>query len=101
MTKKFLKRNSLLIIVLIIFLVYFVYSMYITDIKLKEYQADQADLNQEINALEDDIERLQDELEYAQTTEAIEKIAREKLKMVKPNEIIYMIKGFEDDKADD
>lgn len=93
MTKKFLKRNSLLIVILIIFVVYFVYSMYTTDLKLKEYQATQSDLNEEINALEDDIERLHDDLEYAQTTEAIEKIAREKLKMVKPNEIIYMIKG--------
>ncbi len=96
MAKKFFKRNSLLIIILIIFVVYFVYSMYITDIKLKEYQANQSELNQEINMLEDDIERLQDDLEYAQTTEAVEKIAREKLKMVKPNEIIYMIKGLED-----
>ena len=30
---------------------------------------------------------------WSQTPEAIEKIAREKLKMVKPNEIIYLIKG--------
>ena len=97
MTKKFLKRNSLLIVILIIFVVYFVYSMYTTDLKLKEYQATQSDLNEEINSLEDDIERLHDELEYAQTTEAIEKIAREKLKMVKPNEIIYMIKGQTED----
>ncbi len=97
MTMKFLKRNSLLIVILIIFVVYFVYSMYTTDLKLKEYQATQSELNEEINALEDDIERLHDDLEYAQSTEAIEKIAREKLKMVKPNEIIYMIKGQNDE----
>ncbi len=97
MAKKFFKRNSLLIVVLLIFVAYFVYSMYITDIKLKEYQATQVELNAQIGDLEDDIDKLNDDLEYAQTTEAIEKIAREKLKMVKPNEIIYMIKGLEDE----
>lgn len=71
--------------------------MYITDIKLKEYKVIQGQLNEEISYLEDEINKLNDDLEYAQTTEAIEIIAREKLKMVKPNEIIYMIKGMEEE----
>lgn len=96
MTKKFIKRNSLLIIILIIFVVYFVYTMYITDLKLEEYQATQTELNTEISGLESEIKKQKDELAYSQTTEAIEKIAREKLKMVKPNEIIYMISGLDE-----
>lgn len=69
--------------------------MYQTDLKLKEYKETQSDLKAEIESLERDINRLVDEFAYSQTPEAVEKIAREKLKMVKPNEIIYLIKGEE------
>ena len=97
MSVKFLKRNIMLIVIMIIFFIYFVYTMYTTNEKLNEYRKIQNDLNQEIANLESNLNRLHNELEYAQTTEAIEKIAREKLKMVKPNEIIYMIKGLDND----
>jgi cell division protein FtsB len=70
--------------------------MYQTDLKLKEYKNVQKDLKLEIESLERDVNRLNDEYAYSQTPEAIEKIAREKLKMVKPNEIIYLIKGAEE-----
>jgi len=54
-------------------------------------------LDAEIEGLKKDIKKLNVELEYAKTPEAIEEIAREKLKMVKANEIIYIIKGLKND----
>jgi len=59
------------------------------------YQAYQ--LKQEIKVLEAQLaevqeqnRQLQEELEYSQTPEAIEKIAREKLGLIKPGEIVIM-----------
>jgi len=94
--RKFFRRYRLTIFVIIIVLGYYSYNMYRTDQKLNEYKEVQKDLKLEIESLEKDINRLNDEYAYSQTPEAIEKIAREKLKMVKPNEIIYLIKGAEE-----
>lgn len=93
--RKFFKRNRVTILIILIILGYYAYNMYQTDLKLKEYKETQSDLKAEIESLERDINRLVDEFAYSQTPEAVEKIAREKLKMVKPNEIIYLIKGEE------
>lgn len=94
--RKFFKRNRLTILVIVLVIGYYSYNMYQTDLKLKEYKDVQKDLKLEIESLERDVNRLNDEYAYSQTPEAIEKIAREKLKMVKPNEIIYLIKGAEE-----
>ncbi len=91
--RKFFRRNRVTILIIVIIMVYYAYNMYQTDLKLKEYKGVQLDLKSEIESLERDINRLTDEYAYSQTLEAVEKIAREKLKMVKPNEIIYLIKG--------
>lgn len=93
MKRKFFKRNRVTILIILIILGYYAYNMYQTDLKLKEYKEAQVELRSEIESLERDINRLADEYAYSQTPEAVEKIAREKLKMVKPNEIIYLIKG--------
>jgi len=59
------------------------------------YQAHQ--LKEEIKVLEAELTEvqkknleLQEELEYSQTPEAIEKLAREKLGLIKPGEIVIM-----------
>jgi len=96
--KSFLKRNRWLFLFMFAFSLYFAYNMYTTDIKLKEYEAIQTNLTGEINRLEKDVDQLSVELEYSKTPEAIEKIAREKLKMVKANEIIYIIESEEGSK---
>jgi len=77
---------------------YFVYNLYSAEIKLREYEGQQEALNAEIEALKKDVKKLSVELEYAKTPEAIEELAREKLKMVKANEIIYIINGLEETK---
>ena len=47
-------------------------------------------VRQEQQALVDELDRLEEEIEYAQTEEYIENAAREELKWLKPGEIRYM-----------
>lgn len=92
----FIKRNIWILVLLAIISGYFVYNIYTAELKLRMYEAQETELNEEIESLNKDVKKLNVELEYAQTPEAIEKIAREKLKMVKANEIIYIIKGLDE-----
>jgi cell division protein FtsB len=50
---------------------------------------------EELKGLYREVDRLRTEYDAVNTAEHIEKMAREKLKMVKPNEIIYIIKDQE------
>lgn len=93
---RFFRRNWLMILIFTVIIGYYAFNMVQTEQKLKTYQATQETLMAEIETLEREINRLADEYAYSQTPEAIEKIAREKLKMVKPNEIIYLIKNQEE-----
>jgi len=95
---KFIRRNRLTLLLLILVGFYFVYNMVQADQKLQELEVTKAELNENITDLEHEINRLEDEYAYSKTPEAVEKIAREKLKMVKPDEIIYLIKALEDEK---
>lgn len=90
----FIKRNILILVMMLLFMGYFFYNLYTAELKLQTYEMTQAELRQEIETLERELKKLNLELEYAQTPEAIEKVAREKLKMVKANEIIYIINGL-------
>ncbi|MBM7561905.1 FtsB family cell division protein [Fusibacter tunisiensis] len=98
--KAFLKRNKILILVMIAVGVYYGYTHVITEQKLSEYHATESELMQEIESLERELNRLEDAYAYAQNPEAIERLAREKLKMVMPNEVIYIIRENEE-KEDD
>ena len=98
--RRFIRRNRVMILIVLLVLGYYYYIMHQTQLKLDEYEAVKASLRTEIAYLEKDIDKLVDEYLYAQTDEAVEKIAREKLKMVKPDEIIYLIKGDEETEGD-
>ncbi len=99
-SKSFFRRNKFLMLFLILLLGYYSYSTVQTNKKLAEYRIVQADLKSEIESLEIEIEQLSDTYDYTQTPEAIEQIAREKLKMVKPNEIIYLIRTLNEKDSD-
>lgn len=85
------KRNKYLIFVLVVFLAYIIYSIAQAEIKIQELKAREATLTEELNKLTEEKETLTKQLEDSKSLESIEKIAREKLKMVKPNEVIYII----------
>ncbi len=89
--KGFLKRNKIIIVFFFVFFLYVSYTIISNEAKYKELKVEEENYNKEIARLKEEIETLKIEIEKSQSHEIIEKIAREKLKMVKPNEIIYII----------
>lgn len=87
----FFRRNKIIIVFFIIFFSYVGYTLFMNEEKNKELEYEAEQYDKEIAALKEQIEGLKLEIEKSQSHEVIEKIAREKLKMVKPNEIIYII----------
>ena len=75
------------IILLLVFYVTFVFSeKYARILEVKSYIAE---LEQEIKELEDDNKQLSEKKELLNTDSYVEKIAREELDLVKPNEILF------------
>jgi len=75
------------IILLLIFYITFVFSeKYARILELKVYISD---LENEVRELEEDTQLLKEKMELLNTGSYIEKIAREELDLVKPNEILY------------
>ncbi len=93
--RKFLKRNRMILICMVFLGIYFIYNMHTSNQKLEALNALKLELESEIRTLENDIVKLNDAYEYVQTPDAVERSAREKLKMVRANEIIFLIRGFE------
>lgn len=89
--KSFLKRNRYMVLLSIVFAVYISTALINQELQYRKLRAEESDYLQQIELLNEEVERLEVRLESNQDPQAIEKIAREKLKMVKPNEIIYII----------
>ncbi len=98
-TARFLKRNRVVVLFAVAFLIYVGVTFVRQELKLRQLHAEEEACQQKILLLKEDVEELEEELENASSPETIERIAREKLKMVKPNEIIYIIQ--EDDAETD
>ena len=62
--------------------------------KLNEYKAEISSLNKQISSTKKQIEELK-KIENGNTSEDLETIARNRLNMVKPNEIVYIDIGKE------
>lgn len=89
--RSFLKRNRYMVVLSIVFAIYVSTALISQELQYRKLLQEEADYYMEIETLNEEIERLESRLESSQDPRAIEKIAREKLKMVKPNEIIYII----------
>ena len=59
-------------------------------IKVREYKKEISELKTQIQKADEDIKELERNKKHINKDEYIEKIAREKLNMVKPDEIIYV-----------
>ncbi len=90
-TARFLKRNRVVVLFAVAFLIYVGFTFVRQEVKLRQLRAEEAACQAKIVLLKEDVDELENELENASSPETIERIAREKLKMVKPNEIIYII----------
>ena len=94
----FIRRNKFLIIFFILFSIYISYTIYNQNIKYNSLKEEEAFYQNKMKDLHKQIEEVNEEIEKSKSLEAIEKLAREKLNMVKPNEIIYIIQDEEKNK---
>lgn len=85
------KRPKVLIIFMSVFLLYFGYTMVTQQIKLLELNKEKKAYEEQIEKRKMEIDSLKKQLEEVQSPAYIEKIAREKLKMVRPDEIIFIL----------
>jgi len=67
-----------------------IYSVISQGMVIREYKRQIKSLNEQIKQEDEEIKKVKGEIESYKTDEYIEKVAREKLKMVKPGEIIYI-----------
>lgn len=92
------KNFSAQFIILIVFVIFITYTMISSFIfqfqKFNEYKSEITSLNQQINSIKKEIEELE-KIENGNISEDLETIARERLNMVKPNEIVYIDIGKE------
>ena len=81
--------------IFILFIVYTLISNFVFQVKkLNEYKAEISSLNKQISSTKKQIEELK-KIENGNTSEDLETIARNRLNMVKPNEIVYIDIGKE------
>jgi len=90
--KKNLRGSTFLLALCILFLAYISYVVIIQEMKSIELEKELASRRLEVERLQESVDRLEVELGQTKDLDYIEKLARERLKMVKPNELIYIIK---------
>ncbi|KXZ40593.1 cell division protein FtsL [Alkalithermobacter thermoalcaliphilus JW-YL-7 = DSM 7308] len=91
--KKRKKGNlySILAVAFILFLIgNVIYGFIYQGILIKRYKSEISNLKEQIQMTKEENEKMQNEIQNYKEDEFIEKIARERLKMVKPGEIIYI-----------
>ena len=85
------KRKNWLKIFIILFLaVYAMYSLVKQEVAMNKYQKEKASYMEQINLAKQKQEEFRNYSEYINSEEYIEKIAREKLGMLLPEERIYI-----------
>ena len=89
--RDYIKLTIKIVFILSIFYVFFTF--YDQHKEMKYLKAREKSLLEDINKIEDEIQLLKDQIENSNTDEYIEKIAREHLKMVKEDELIFIDLG--------
>ena len=88
---KIFRRHKLIIIVFVVVSLYFSYNYFKQEMKLQEILQANHGKKIEIQKIDNRIEKLEKDLKEVKSNENIAKIAREKLKMIYPDEILYII----------
>lgn len=76
--------------VVLVFATYFIYTLTEQSMRMTGINAEIEKKKAELEEINDEIDLLKEELTMVDEPEFIEKIAREKLKMVSPKDIIYV-----------
>ncbi len=87
----YIKRHPILMLIFVLGFAYSGVTWVNQEIKLREYYAKEKACQEQISILKEEVEIARQDLDTISSTQSIEKLAREKLKMVRPNEIIYII----------
>jgi len=90
--KKKVWGSKLFLLVCMLFIFYIAYIMIVQELKNIELEKELVEYQSQLEELHVVVDELSDELGKTKDLDYIEKLAREKLKMVKPNEIMYIIK---------
>jgi cell division protein FtsB len=80
-----------MIFILLIVAVYFGYNYFNQEVKMNKLKSENIHYEKKIEKLNKDIDLLHEDLDEVMSEENIEAIAREKLRMISPDEIIYII----------
>jgi len=91
MIMKTLKRHRLIIMVFVVVFIYFSYNYFKQEMKLQELYNENCQKKVEIQKIDNRIENLENDLKDVKSNENISRVAREKLKMIYPDEILYII----------
>ena len=87
--KKF-SSQIIMVKILLLFIVFTLFSGFVNQfLKIKEYKSEIAYLNTKIEETKIEIEKFKD-MQNSELNNNLESIARNRLNMVKPNEIIYI-----------
>lgn len=89
--KSFIKRHVIALSLLFLVGVYSVYSLYEKQKVLDNLEMISQERIEEIRELKHNIQRLESDLEQADTLDFVEKYAREKFKMVRPDEVYFQM----------
>jgi len=90
--KKIFKRHKLIILVFVVVFIYFSYNYFRQEIKLEELAQEKYIKKIELQEKDAEVKVLRKDLEEVKSNENISRLAREKLKMVYPGEVLYIIK---------
>ena len=88
--KKKIRRNKILIIMILVVIGYVSWILIDQRLRLQELIKEKGELDKKVEQLKELEEQLVKEKEMVNDPMYIERVARERLKMVKPNEIIYI-----------
>lgn len=84
-----LKRIKIKKFLLLGFCLYAIVSFVRQEASIRAIEEERASKQEELVQIEREVEELQDKIDNKENIEYIEKIARDELDMVRPNEIIY------------
>lgn len=91
MIGKIIRRHKLILLVFIVVSIYFSYNYFRQEVKLQELAQEKYIKKVELQEKIDEIKDLEKDLKEVKSNENISRLAREKLKMVYPDEVLYII----------
>lgn len=89
---KHIRRNRALIFFLLVIMVSSGMVLVKQELKLQEMSFDQREINQDVKEMQAQVNALESEVEVLDTDASKEALARQKLNMIKKDEILYIVK---------